>query len=122
MNKECIENINRKQVQFVFRVTDTFIETDLKPVEVIKEKTFYVFWLIYFFNTIAIGYINAMGKSFGQTFIKDDHFLAVMVSLAAIFNASGRVVWGRLMDLTSFKVSSFLFFLRMSKGCTLVTC
>ncbi|XP_050740378.1 oxalate:formate antiporter-like isoform X4 [Eriocheir sinensis] len=78
---------------------------NLKPLEVIKEKTFYVLWLIYFFNTIPIGYINAMGKSFGQTFIKDDHFLAVMVSLAAIFNASGRVVWGRLMDLTSFRVA-----------------
>ncbi|KAG0729950.1 Oxalate:formate antiporter [Chionoecetes opilio] len=78
---------------------------DLKPAEIIKNRTFYVLWLMYFFNTIAIGYINAMGKSFGQTFIKDDHFLAAMVSLAAIFNAGGRVVWGRLMDLTSFRVA-----------------
>lgn len=78
---------------------------DLKPREVIKHRTFWMLWLIYFFNTISIGYINAMGKSFGQTFIKDDHFLAVMVSMAAIFNAGGRVVWGRLMDVTSFRVA-----------------
>ena len=63
-----------------------------------------VFWLIYFFNTIAIGYINAMYKSFGQTFIKDDHFLAQIGSFAAVFNCLGRVAWGRLMDKTSFKV------------------
>ncbi|XP_045126339.1 oxalate:formate antiporter-like isoform X3 [Portunus trituberculatus] len=79
--------------------------SDLKPQEVIKHRTFWMLWLIYFFNTIAIGYINAMGKSFGQTYIKDDHFLAVMISMAAIFNAGGRVAWGRLMDITSFRIS-----------------
>lgn len=90
--------------------------------EVIKEKTFHILWLIYFFNTIAIGYINAMGKSFGQTFIRDDHFLAVIVSLAAIFNASGRIVWGRLMDLTSFRVSNFTSSYKVRKGHSLTTC
>ncbi|XP_068220917.1 uncharacterized MFS-type transporter YhjX-like isoform X2 [Palaemon carinicauda] len=79
--------------------------TDLKPKEVIRNKTFYVFWVIYLFNTIAIGYINAMYKSFGQTFIQDDHFLAKIGSLAAVFNCIGRVAWGRLIDKTSFKVS-----------------
>uniref|UniRef100_A0A0P4W9N0 Major facilitator superfamily (MFS) profile domain-containing protein n=2 Tax=Scylla olivacea TaxID=85551 RepID=A0A0P4W9N0_SCYOL len=79
--------------------------SNLKPREVIKHRIFWRLWLIYFFNTIAIGYINAMGKSFGQTFIKDDHFLAVIVSMAAVFNAGGRVVWGRLMDITSFRVA-----------------
>lgn len=78
---------------------------DLKPMEVIFKKTFVVIWLMYLFNTIAIGYINAMYKSFGQTFITDDHFLAVIGSLAAIFNAGGRIAWGYLMDKTSFRVA-----------------
>lgn len=81
---------------------------ELRPKELIRHKTFYVFWLIYLFNTIAIGYINAMYKSFGQTFIHDDHFLSKIGSFAAIFNAGGRVMWGRLMDKTSFKVSMLL--------------
>ncbi|XP_066937813.1 uncharacterized MFS-type transporter YhjX-like isoform X2 [Macrobrachium rosenbergii] len=79
--------------------------TELRPKEVVRHKTFYVFWMTYLFNTIAIGYINAMYKSFGQTFIRDDHFLAQIGSFAAVFNCIGRVVWGRLMDKTSFKVS-----------------
>ncbi|XP_071530432.1 apicoplast pyruvate carrier 1-like [Panulirus ornatus] len=78
---------------------------DLKPVEVIFKKTFVVIWLMYLFTTIAVGYINAMYKSFGQTFITDDHFLAVIGSLAAIFNAGGRIAWGYLMDKTSFRVA-----------------
>ncbi|KAK3868215.1 hypothetical protein Pcinc_026381 [Petrolisthes cinctipes] len=60
---------------------------------------------MFFFNTIAVGYINAMYKSFGLTFIGNDHFLAEIGSLAAIFNAGGRIFWGRLMDYTSFKIS-----------------
>ncbi|KAK7069076.1 hypothetical protein SK128_018270 [Halocaridina rubra] len=78
---------------------------ELQPKEVIRNKTFYVFWMIYLLNTIAVGYINAMYKSFGQTFINDDHFLAQIGSFASIFNAVGRVLWGRLMDKTSFKTS-----------------
>ena len=42
-------------------------------------------------NTIAIGYINGMYKSFSLTFIHDDHFLAVVGSLAAVSNVGGRV-------------------------------
>lgn len=90
--------------------------------EVIRKKTFYVFWLIYLCNTIAIGYINAMYKSFGQTFITDDHFLAVIGSLAAIFNAGGRVVWGYLMDKTSFRVSTLIFRAIYERCQTIFTC
>ncbi|XP_045613496.1 uncharacterized MFS-type transporter YhjX isoform X2 [Procambarus clarkii] len=83
----------------------TTIPTDLRPVQLIKNKTFYIFWFIYLFNTIAVGYINAMYKSFGQTFINNDHLLAQIGSFAAVFNAVGRIAWGRLMDKTSFQVA-----------------
>ncbi|XP_063607130.1 oxalate:formate antiporter-like [Penaeus indicus] len=96
-----IENIEESVPVSTAFVTDN----DLQPMEIIRNKTFYLFWLIYFFNTIAIGYINAMYKSFGLTFISDDHFLAVIGSLAAIFNAVGRVCWGKLMDKTSFRIA-----------------
>ena len=79
----------------------------MKTKELFFYREFYIFWLIYFLNTIAVGYINAMYKSFGQTFISSDFFLSQVGSLSAIFNASGRIMWGRLMDKTSFKVSIF---------------
>ncbi|XP_042863506.1 oxalate:formate antiporter-like [Penaeus japonicus] len=94
--------------------TAVLTDRDLKPMEMIRNKTFYQFWLIYFFNTIAIGYINAMYKSFGLSFILDDHFLAVIGSLSAIFNAVGRVFWGRLMDKTSFRVAMRLLSLLLA--------
>ncbi|XP_042208838.1 uncharacterized MFS-type transporter YhjX-like isoform X2 [Homarus americanus] len=85
--------------------TPTVTGIDLRPVQMIQTKTFYIFWMLYLLNTIAIGYINAMYKSFGQTFISDDHYLAGIGSFAAIFNAVGRIVWGRLMDKTSFRTA-----------------
>lgn len=61
---------------------------------------------------ILVGYCsNAMGsmtidnfwKSFGQTFIKDDHFLAMVGALSAVFSLLGRIVWGLLCDRFRFK-------------------
>ncbi|XP_018011834.1 uncharacterized MFS-type transporter YhjX [Hyalella azteca] len=78
---------------------------NLTPRQMLRTRLFYHLWLIYLINTIAIGYINATYKSFGQTFLKDDFFLATVGALAAIFNASGRLFWGRLMDATTFKTS-----------------
>ena len=43
-------------------------------------------------------------KTFGQTFIKDDRFLAIIGSTSNFFYAFGRLFWGFLMDKTSFKV------------------
>lgn len=39
-----------------------------------------------------------MYKAYGQTFIDDDHFLAIVGAFAAVFNASGRIFWGHLTD------------------------
>ncbi|KAF2364638.1 Major facilitator superfamily [Trinorchestia longiramus] len=80
-------------------------QTNLTPRAMLRTKLFYHLWSIYLMNTIAISYINATYKSFGQTFLKDDYLLATVGALAAIFNAVGRIVWGRLMDYTSFRTS-----------------
>ncbi|KAK7006059.1 hypothetical protein SK128_027639, partial [Halocaridina rubra] len=77
----------------------------LTPKKVLRQRTFYVFWFTFLFLGIAISYINAMGKTFGQTFISDDHFLAQIVSFSSLFNAGGRILWGRIMDKTSFRLS-----------------
>ncbi|CAL4147926.1 unnamed protein product, partial [Meganyctiphanes norvegica] len=84
---------------------EPYLNKDLRPIEMIKNGTFYCLWFIYLFNTIGIGYINAMYKSFGQTFIKNDLLLAQVGSFAAVFNCAGRIFWGKLMDKTSFRFS-----------------
>nr|XP_053634416.1 oxalate:formate antiporter-like [Cherax quadricarinatus] len=107
MEGECLLSVTEEpdESNVVHSSTTQLIGRDVRPAEVIKNKNFYIFWSIYLLNTIAVGYINAMYKSFGQTFISDDHFLAEIGSFAAVFNAVGRIAWGRLMDKTSFRVT-----------------
>jgi MFS family permease len=65
-------------------------------------------WFTLFFNQQAIGYITTMYKPFGQTFIADDRFMAVVASLMSVFNSAGRVFWGWLADKTCYRVSQTL--------------
>ena len=80
------------------RVSQAEILENLKPGQIVKTKEFWILWSTFFLNTQAIGYINSMYKAYGQVYINDDHFLAVVGAFAAIFNASGRVFWGHLCD------------------------
>lgn len=45
-------------------------------------------------------------QAYGQTFITDDYFLAIVGSLAAFFNSGGRILWGILADRYSVRVRS----------------
>jgi len=80
------------------RVSQSELLESLKPGQIVKTCEFWILWSTFFLNTQAIGYINSMYKAYGQVFINDDHFLAVVGAFAAIFNASGRVFWGHLCD------------------------
>ncbi len=44
-------------------------------------------------------------QTFGQTFIHDDFFLAMVSSLSSVCNALSRVVWGSIADRLSYQVS-----------------
>ena len=49
--------------------------------------------------------ISAYYKAFGQTFIKDDRFLSIVGAITSVFNCSGRLVYGMIMDKFAYKVS-----------------
>ena len=80
------------------------IVADIEPGQIVKTQEFWILWVTFVLNTQAVGYINSMYKAFGQTFIQDDHFLAVVGAFAAIFNSSGRVLWGHLCDVFGYKM------------------
>ncbi len=42
--------------------------------------------------------IAAENKWFGQSFIRDDHFLSMVVSVSSLFNCAGRLFYGMTMD------------------------
>jgi len=76
---------------------------NVRPGQMVKTKEFFLLWATFFLNTQAIGYINAMYKAYGQTYVHDDHFLSIVGAIAAIFNASGRVFWGNLCDAYGYR-------------------
>ena len=48
-------------------------------------------------NTITLS-VGGFYKAFGQSFIADDHFLSLVGAVSSIFNCSGRLFYGLLMD------------------------
>ncbi|XP_041369549.1 uncharacterized protein LOC121383508 [Gigantopelta aegis] len=77
----------------------------LRPTQILKEKSFYILWTIFLLNGQGIIFISTLYKAYGQTFINDDVFLALVGAFAAVFNAAGRIMWGHFADKTSFKVA-----------------
>uniref|UniRef100_A0A0K2SYD6 Oxalate:formate antiporterlike [Strongylocentrotus purpuratus] n=1 Tax=Lepeophtheirus salmonis TaxID=72036 RepID=A0A0K2SYD6_LEPSM len=79
-------------------------DENLSPNQVIRSIEFWILWTTFLLNSQSIGYINSMYKAFGQTFIKDDHFLAIVGAFAAIFNSGGRIFWGHLCDIFGYRI------------------
>ena len=92
---------------FVQQPPPSVTQQDLEnvpPSKVVKTPEFWILWFTFLLNTQAVGYINTMYKAFGQQFIDDDHFLAVVGAFAAVFNSFGRVFWGHLCDVSGYKM------------------
>jgi MFS family permease len=88
----------------LFLSIPTAVDPSLGPLEMLKTKEFYMLWFTFFFNQQAIGWGTVMYKPFGQAFIHDDRFLALLGSVASVFNLLGRIFWGALADRTSYRV------------------
>lgn len=70
---------------------------------VIKTREFWTLWFMFLTNGQAVQFSAALYKTYGQTFISDDRFLAIVGSFASIFNGFGRIFWGYLADRISFR-------------------
>ncbi|KAL3848528.1 hypothetical protein ACJMK2_019379 [Sinanodonta woodiana] len=71
----------------------------------LKSRNFYIWLVVLFCMDCGMGFVTTLYKSYGQTFIQDDHFLALVGSCSSIFNCIGRPCWGALMDRFTFKVA-----------------
>lgn len=107
LNASTEENPSQNELQN----KDTKEQTEkwsLSPTQVLKTKSFYILWFLYLFNGQGIQFVSTLYKAYGQTFIKDDHFLAIVGSLSAVCNGGGRIMWGIIAD--KFSVRSALMF------------
>lgn len=79
------------------------VVASLKPLQMLKKPSFYMLWVMFLLGGFSTINIATLYKFFGQDFINDDHFLAGVGSVAAIFNWLGRIIWGILADRVSYK-------------------
>ena len=86
--------------------------------EALQRKEFYLLWVTRLSVVMLSNVISAYYKTFGQTFIRDDRFLSIVGAITSVFNCSGRLVYGLIMDRFAYKVSmtieAFLLILLMS--------
>lgn len=67
-----------------------------------RYRVFYVVGLMMVLVAPGVTFVNSLGKRFGQSYIKDDSFLATIVAVSAVANAAGRFTWGYLIDKFAF--------------------
>ncbi|KER24660.1 hypothetical protein T265_07708 [Opisthorchis viverrini] len=77
---------------------------NLSPKQVIRRLDFYLLWIVMFCNVIPVTIITSAFKYFGQKYISDDRFLSIVATTSSLFNSSGRIAWGALVDRISFKI------------------
>ncbi|XP_059159579.1 uncharacterized MFS-type transporter YhjX-like [Physella acuta] len=82
-------------------------DDNVYPLVMLKDKNFYLLWFMFLFNGQGVTFISSLYKAYGQTFISDDSFLALVGAFAAVFNASGRIMWGMIADKFTFRVALF---------------
>jgi len=84
------------------------MEEFVTPLEALGRVELYLLWITRLAVVLVTQVIAALYKAFGQTFIRDDLFLGVLGSITSVFNCSGRLFYGAIMDKASYKVSMSL--------------
>ncbi len=83
-------------------------ETDddsMGPKQVLLTGKFYIMFCMFLANGLGVTFVSSLYKFIGQEFINDDHFLAVVGSVASVCNCVGRITWGLIADTSSFSTT-----------------
>ncbi|CUT99518.1 oxalate:formate antiporter [Echinococcus multilocularis] len=72
--------------------------------EALKTIDFYTIAVIIFLDTVPITLQSSAYKVFGSEHKLEDRYLSTIATCTAIFNCSGRVIWGLICDHVSFKI------------------
>lgn len=87
-------------------------QQDFGPLKMLSSLSFYLVWIMYFFGCLAGLMIIAQTSPIGQELVGlTPKVAALAVGTLAIFNAIGRIFWGRLSDMLGRKKTLFLMLL-----------
>lgn len=93
--------------------------SDLGPRKMLLNIKFYFLWSMFFLAGVSITFLTSLYKQFGLEERIDDHFLTTVGSISAVFNLLGRIFWGIVADVTSYKFALVCVFGMMT--CLLLT-
>uniref|UniRef100_A0A8R1IEC5 Uncharacterized protein n=1 Tax=Caenorhabditis japonica TaxID=281687 RepID=A0A8R1IEC5_CAEJA len=82
---------------------DTSVQ--LTPSEMLKSPTFFCLFAALFCCSFYANMFYNLYKTYAESFIEDDFFMAVAFSVASVANAIARIGWGYLTDRTSFQIA-----------------
>ncbi|CAI4224776.1 unnamed protein product [Auanema sp. JU1783] len=78
-------------------------DRSMSPAEMLRSPTFlFLFGALFCCSFYANMFYN-LYKTYGETFIEDDFFLANAFSIGSVVNAVARVSWGYITDKTNFQ-------------------
>ncbi|KAJ1369911.1 hypothetical protein KIN20_031514 [Parelaphostrongylus tenuis] len=86
-----------------FLVNASLNAMSLRPQEMLSSSTFYVLFSALFCCSFYANMFYNLYKTFAETFVDDDFFLARAFAVASVANAIARIAWGYLTDRTSFQ-------------------
>ncbi|KAK6053339.1 hypothetical protein COOONC_09154 [Cooperia oncophora] len=69
----------------------------------LKSSTFWLLFISLACNALWVQLVSGLYKAYGQKFINSDLFLSMVGSMASVFNAGSRIVWGVAADKTSYQ-------------------
>ena len=82
--------------------------------EIVKLPQFWMLWVMFVMSAICglmtIGAYSSFAKSDASYIINNIDYLIMVGALAALFNGLGRVFWGKLSDIISYKKSMMIMF------------
>ena len=81
------------------------VQEYVTPLEAFKRKELYLLWITRLSVVLISNFVSGFYKAFGQTFIFDDQFLGIIGAVTSVFNCTGRLFYGMIMDKTSYKVA-----------------
>jgi len=80
-------------------------EEYVTPFEAFTRRELYLLWITRLSVVLISQVVSGFYKAFGQTFIFDDQFLGIIGAVTSVFNCTGRLFYGMIMDKFSYKVS-----------------
>ncbi|PVD31760.1 hypothetical protein C0Q70_07178 [Pomacea canaliculata] len=95
---------------------ETGSNLDIPPLQMLKTKNFYLLWFLFLLGGMGGVFVVALYKSYGQSFIADDEFLAIVGSCSAVLNAVGGIFWGHVADRFTFNVAAKILYVMFASA------